>query len=137
MEKYMQLYHFPLIAKVSKKIDVINFEKAFDQVKHTKLFQCLKSYSIHYYDMRLLINLYYSQIAVVRLDDSVTNENTNKKRRKTRMCSVTPAVQPLFREHITRGFILQNRGSGEIINNVRYADDTATLRRTWRTYIYC
>lgn len=108
----------------------IDFEKAFDRVKHTELFQCLKSYNVDNYDLRLLINLYHNQFAVVRVDERDTRE-IPIRRGVRQGCVLSPLLFNLYSENIFREALYgRNEGvkiGGEIINNIRYADDTAII----------
>lgn len=78
-EQFATFLHEVIITKelwVSKRYLYIFID--FDRVKHTKFVQCLKLCNIDYYDMCLLLNLYHNQRAVVRLDDSVSDESPIK-----------------------------------------------------------
>ena len=44
----------------------IDYEKAFDRVKHEKLCDALKAFNFDGKDIRIIANLYWSQVAVVR-----------------------------------------------------------------------
>ena len=48
----------------------VNFEKAFDRVKWTKLFEVLKKIGAYWRDRRLVMNLYMQHASAVRTDTS-------------------------------------------------------------------
>ena len=47
----------------------VDFEKAFDRVKWTKLFEIPKKIGVDWRDRRLIMNLYIQQTAVVRTEN--------------------------------------------------------------------
>lgn len=51
---------------------LIDFEKAFDKVKHDKLVQILKRSGIN--DIRIISNLYWHQTAAVRVEHQLTEK---------------------------------------------------------------
>jgi hypothetical protein len=54
-------------------ISFIDWQKAFDRVKWTKLMQILKLTGIDWRERRLISRLYMDQSVTVRLDQGVTN----------------------------------------------------------------
>lgn len=108
----------------------IDFEKAFDRVEHTKLFQCLKSKNIDNYNMRLLVNLYYNQTAAVRVENETTGE-IPIRRGVRQGCVLSPLLFNMYSENIFQEALYNRtegvRMGGEVINNIRYADDTAIM----------
>ena len=46
----------------------IDYEKAFDSVKHEELFQCLEKAGIDGKDLRLFQDLYWKQEAAIRIN---------------------------------------------------------------------
>ena len=48
---------------------LVDFEKAFDRVKWTKLFEVLKKIGVDWRDRRLIMNLYSQHTAVVRTEN--------------------------------------------------------------------
>jgi hypothetical protein len=55
----------------------VDFEKAFDRVKWTKLFEILKKIGIDWRDRRLIMNLYIQQAAVVRIENGDSEPGTS------------------------------------------------------------
>jgi Reverse transcriptase (RNA-dependent DNA polymerase) len=108
----------------------IGFEKAFDKVRHQKLLETLGNTGIDSKDVRLIRNLYEEQQATVRLgQDTSTKIRIRKGVRQG--CILSPILfnaysERLFAEalHNTTDGVSIN---GEIINNMRYADDTVLL----------
>ena len=68
--------------QIQKQKDVftcfIDYSKAFDTVKHASLFDLLSSLDIESYDIKLLVNLYWNQQAVVKHNGEVS-ESMNIK----------------------------------------------------------
>jgi hypothetical protein len=108
----------------------IDLEKACDRVPHTLLFQCLDSVGLDTYDIRLLKNLYYNQTACVKVDQEVSAK-VSIKRGVRQGCVMSPMLFNAYTEPVFE-IALNNRREGvkiggEIINNIRYADDTAIM----------
>lgn len=108
----------------------IDFEKAFDKVKHDKLHQLLISKGIDSDDARIIINLYWGQMASAKVENQFTEEM--EIRRGVRQgCILSPLLFNLYSEEIftetleeeTAGIVI----NGEVVNNMRYADDTVLL----------
>ena len=108
----------------------IDFEKAFDKVKHDKLHQLLVSKNIDSDDVRIISNLYWGQKANTVVENQPTEEM--EIRRGVRQgCILSPLLFNLYSEAIFKetledelvGIVI----NGEVINNMRYADDTVLL----------
>ena len=108
----------------------IDFEKAFDKVKHDKLHQLLVSKNIDSDDVRIISNLYWDQKANTMVENQQTEE-IEIRRGVRQGCILSPLLFNLYSEAIFRetledelvGIVI----NGEIINNMRYADDTVLL----------
>ena len=87
----------------------IDYSKAFDKVKHEKLFEMLNQLDIDGKDLRVLRNLYWDQTAAVRVDGEL-REYTNIKRGVRQGCMK-----------------VKDKANGENLNNLRYADATSLL----------
>lgn len=109
----------------------IDFEKAFDRVRHVRLIETLQRMEIEDRDILLLKNLYWNQSAIVRVDDNSETDCVPIERGVRQGCVLSPILFNVYSEMIFND-ALQNRTEGvrigeEIINNIRYADDTAIL----------
>ncbi|GFR81714.1 RNA-directed DNA polymerase from mobile element jockey [Elysia marginata] len=51
----------------------IDYSKAFDMVKHSELFEILDQLNIDGKDLRILRNLYWEQVAAIRIDGEYTD----------------------------------------------------------------
>ncbi|CAG9835839.1 unnamed protein product [Diabrotica balteata] len=104
--------------------------KAFDRVQHDTLFDCLLAAGLDHYDIRLLKYLYYNQVASIQIGDSPT-EKTSIKRGVRQGCVLSPTFFNLYSKEIFREALDDRqegvRLGGEVIKNIRYADDTAIL----------
>ena len=108
----------------------VDFSKAFDNVKHEKLIQLLKSTGLDSKDIRVVANLYWNQSAKIKINDNFS-ENSFIKKGVRQGCVLSPTLFNLYSEAIFDE-VLHNasegiRMNGELINNVRYADDTAII----------
>ena len=98
----------------------IDYSKAFDKVKHEKLFEMLNQLDIDGKDLRVLRNLYWDQTAAVRVGGELS-EYTNIKRGVRQGCVMSPDLFNLY-----SGVILRNldgseglKANGENLNNLR------------------
>ena len=115
---------------VNKKVFAcfIDYEKAFDQVNHEKLIECLDDIGIRGKDLRFITNLYWTQRAYIQMTDSLSPE-VKIKRGVSQGCVLSPCLFNLYTEKIFR-HIEHFDGvkiGGVNINNLRYADDTVLL----------
>ena len=106
----------------------IDYYKAFDKVKHEKLFEMRNQLDIDGKDLRVLRNLYWDQTAAVRVDGELS-EYTNIKRGVRKGCVMSPDLFNLYSEVILRNLDESEglKANGENLNNLRYADDTSLL----------
>lgn len=106
----------------------IDYEKAFDRVSHESMITCLKNIGLNGKDIRLIVNLYWTQKAYIQLERDLSGE-IMIKRGVRQGCVLSPCLFNLYTEiifrHITgfEGVIV----GGVNINNLRYADDTVLL----------
>ncbi|KAH1023805.1 hypothetical protein HUJ05_003405 [Dendroctonus ponderosae] len=108
----------------------IDFQKAFDRVKHEILVDTLKLIELDGADIRVIANLYWRQISIVRVGGSTTPEVTIK-RGVRQGCILYPLLFIVYSESIFKG-ALSEAAVGivvnvKLINNMRYADDTVLL----------
>ena len=116
--------------EVSKDIYAcfIDYEKAFDRVNHESMIKCLKDIGLNGKDIRLIVNLYWTQKAYIQLEQDLSGE-IMIKRGVRQGCVLSPCLFNLYTEMIFRhiedmeGVIV----GGVNINNLRYADDTVIL----------
>ncbi|XP_077301158.1 uncharacterized protein LOC143921680 [Arctopsyche grandis] len=107
----------------------IDFEKAFDRVEHDKLIHALNQTGIDAKDIALLKNLYWNQSAVVKVEDLETLK-VEISRGVRQGCVLSPMLFNLYSEMVFNQAVDSRIGvkiGGEIINNIRFADDTAIL----------
>ena len=106
----------------------IDYSKAFDKVRHEKLFNILEHLDIDGKDLRVIRNLYWDQSAAVRIGGELS-EYTLIKRGVRQGCVMSPDLFNIYSEMILRN--LENypgvKINGENINNIRYADDTVLI----------
>ena len=107
----------------------IDYQKAFDTVRHEELMRMLAGLEIDSKDIRVIKNLYYHQKAAVRVGDELT-EVVDIKRGVRQGCVMSPDLFTLYGEVIMReieeveGFSIGGRN----VNNIRYADDAGEIQ---------
>ena len=106
----------------------IDYEKAFDTVRHKDLLTVLKRLQIGGKEMRIIRNLYYDQTAAVRVGDELADW-VEIKRGVRQGCVMSPLLFSLYGEIIMREIADLGGVSvgGKNINNIRYADDTVLI----------
>ena len=72
----------------------IDFNKAFDRVRHNRLLSMLQDLDLDGKDIRFVRNLYWNQSAAIRYQNELGNY-THKERSKTRMRIITGSIQPI------------------------------------------
>ena len=106
----------------------IDYEKAFDKIRHVELMRILKNIGIDGKDLRLIETLYRKQRVAVRIEDKLT-EWTKIKKGVRQGCCMSPDFFNLYAEVIIRE-VKEEDGrkiAGKNINNIRYADDTVLI----------
>ena len=106
---------------------------AFDRVNHEKMIECLHNIGTDEKDLRLIVNLYWTQRATIQLERSMS-DSFEIKRGVRQGCVLSPCLFNLYTEHIFR-HIEDLKGiciGGIQINNLRYADDTVLLAESER-----
>ena len=108
----------------------IDYEKAFDRVRHTELIKLLNGQGLDCKDVTLIKNLYWQQSAAIRVGDNTTAD-VPIKRGVRQGCVLSPLLFNLYSERIFQN-ALENiqegiKVNGKLVNNVRYADDTVIL----------
>ena len=108
----------------------LDYNKAFDKVRHDQLLNVLKSKHLDHKDLRIIHNLYYNQRARVCVDQQLTDE-IKIKRGVRQGCVMSPTLFNAYSEDIVkRALEDETRGiqiNGMRVNNIRYADDTVIL----------
>src|SRR5437867_4897837 len=103
----------------------IDYQKAFDRVRHEKLVEIMKNAGIPELERRLIINLYWEQQAMVRWENDTTR--TFKIRRGvTQGCILSPILFNLYSEFMIAEALDGMKGvqfNGFNITNFRYAVD--------------
>lgn len=111
----------------------IDLEKAFDKVQHHRMINILKTKDVDSRDIRIIHNLYWNQTAKIKVENELTEEM--EIRRGVRQgCVLSPLLFNLYSEAVfqealedmTEGLII----NGEVLNNIRYADDTVILAQS-------
>ena len=79
----------------------IDYQKAFDKVRHSQLLTILKQIGIDGKDFRIIHNLYYEQKATIKLTEGLT-EWTDIKRGVRQGCVMSPDLFNLYSEFILK-----------------------------------
>ena len=110
------------VLEVQKDIFVcfVDYEKAFDKVKHANLFNMLNEAGIDGKDMRLMRNLYWKQKATVRVGDE-ESPSLEIRRGVRQGCVLSPELFNLYSEVIMRDLLEMDgiKAGGRNINNIR------------------
>lgn len=108
----------------------IDFEKAFDKVNHDKLIECLENKGLDKNDINIIKELYWNQKAIMRTHVGDTDE-IDIQRGVRQGCVLSPLLFNLYSDNIFNSTLkISSEGikvNGEIINNIRYADDTVII----------
>lgn len=117
---------------IEKKKDVfacfIDYEKAFDKIKHEELINILSISGIDKKDINIIKKLYWNQKAVIKVGTDET-DSIKIKRGVRQGCVMSPDLFSIYSEIIMRE-IDKCEGisiGGRNITNIRYADDTVLL----------
>ena len=106
----------------------VDYEKAFDKVRHEQLLEILKNLMLDGKDLQIIKNLYWNQRAAVRVAGS-RGVWQDIKRGVRQGCVLSPDLFNIYSETIMNeliGVAGVNIG-GRNVNNLRYADDTALI----------
>ena len=106
----------------------IDYSKAFDSVNHDEIFNMFRQIGIDSKDIRIVQNLYYNQMACVRVDSS--NSRSFQIQKGVRQgCVMSPDFFNLYSESIFKSIDKSNGISinGEYVTNIRYADDAVLI----------
>ena len=103
----------------------VDYQKAFDRVKHDKLVEVMEKAGIPELERRLIINLYWKQRAVVRWDTETSRE-IKVERGVRQGCVISPLLFNLYSEFMIREAMEETEGisiGGANFTGLRYADD--------------
>ncbi|KAL1446569.1 hypothetical protein WDU94_003622 [Cyamophila willieti] len=122
---------------VEMKVDVflafVDFEKAFDNLKHESLKDILEEIDIPKAELRLIENLYWNQKGKVRTKFG-DSETFNIEKGVRQGCLISPILFNIYVEKIIEKALgMENKGftiNGRIVNNLRYADDTLIIAKS-------
>ena len=111
----------------------VDFEKAFDRVRWTKLLEILEKIGVDWRDRRLIRNLYMKQTAVVRTENG-NSEPADIGRGVRQGCLLSPLLFSIYAEmmmveameDIEEGV----RVGGELLKDVKFADDQGMVAQS-------
>ena len=105
----------------------VDYEKAFDKVRHNELMNILKQIGVDGKDLRLIKNIYEMQRVALQLGGELTDW-IDIKRGVRQGCVMSPDLFNIYAEIIMRNIEEEGiRVGGKNINNIRYADDTVLM----------
>jgi len=115
----------------SKKLYLcfVDYQKAFDRVKHDKLLEVMEKANIPELERRLILNLYWRQHASVRWNGEVSRDVT-VERGVRQGCVISPLLFNLYSEFMIREAMEDMEGitfNGINFTDLRYADDAVLL----------
>ena len=109
----------------------VDYKKAFDTVKHDKLWKVLKGMGLNGSTVNTLRSLYKDQQAAVRVESEITDWfRIGKGVRQG--CLISPLSFNCYSEQVMRESVgeftwIGVTMSGRTINNLRYADDIVLI----------
>ena len=86
----------------------VDYQKAFDRVRHDKLAEVMEKSGIPDLERRLIINLYWRQHAVVRWDGEISREVEVEKGVR-QGCVISPILFNLYSEFMINEAIKSNQ----------------------------
>jgi len=107
----------------------VDYQKAFDRVKHDKLVEVMVKAGIPEIERKLIINLYWNQQASVRIE-GMTSSSFSIRRGVRQGCIISPVLFNLYSEFMIREALERLKGiqfGGENLTNLRYADDAVLI----------
>src|SRR5207247_520212 len=107
----------------------VDYQKAFDRVRHDKLAEVMVKAGIPDLERRLIINLYWRQHAAVRWDGEVSRE-VGVERGVRQGCVISPMLFNLYSEFMIQEAMEGVEGirfGGVNITNLKYADDAVLV----------
>uniref|UniRef100_A0A8D8WJF1 Craniofacial development protein 2 n=1 Tax=Cacopsylla melanoneura TaxID=428564 RepID=A0A8D8WJF1_9HEMI len=122
---------------VEMRVDVflafVDFEKAFDNLKHENLRDIIEEIDIPKAELRLIENLYWNQRGKVRTKFG-DSESFNIEKGVRQGCLISPILFNIYVEKIIdKALGMEEKGfsiNGRIVNNLRYADDTLIIAKS-------
>src|SRR6476469_1777992 len=111
----------------------VDFEKAFDRVNWEKMMKVLQSIGVDLRDRRMISKLYMTQEAVVRIAGGESDSGIIGRGVRQR-CPLSPLLFSIYAEMMMKE-ALENveegiRVGGELIKDVKYADDQGLVANT-------
>src|SRR2546425_829248 len=107
----------------------VDYQKAFDRVRHDRLVEVMGKAGIPDLERRLIINLYWRQHAGVRWDGEVSSE-VDVERGVRQCCVISPILFNLYSEYMIKEAMENVEGikfNGINITDLRYADDAVLV----------
>ena len=107
----------------------VDYQKAFDRVKHDKLAEVMEKAGIPELERRLIINLYWRQHAALRWDGEVGREVV-VERGVRQGCVISPLLFNLYSEFMIKEALENEEGikfNGVNVTDLRYADDAVLV----------
>ena len=107
----------------------VDYQKAFDRVKHDKLVEVMEKAGVPEMERRLIINLYWRQHAAVKWDGEISKE-VRVERGVRQGCVISPLLFNLYSEFMIKEAMENVEGikfNGINITDLRYADDAVLV----------
>lgn len=108
----------------------LDYNKAFDKVRHNHLVQMLRQKKLDMKDIRIISNLYFNQTARVKERNDLSEE-IEIQRGVRQGCVLSPMLFNLYSEEVTQRAVSEETAgvkvNGKPINNLRFADDTVVI----------
>ena len=111
----------------------VDFEKAFDRVNWRLLMDTLKKIGVDWRDRRMIRQLYLNQSAMIRIQ-GINSKPATIGQGVRQGCLLSPLLFSIYSERMMRDALDQTtdgiKVGGEIIMDIRFADDQAMIADT-------
>ena len=132
-----QIFNLRIIMEKAREFNIplyltfIDYKKAFDSVRHSKLWAVLTGMGVSSSIVNILRKLYSGQQAAVRVEGELTEWFSIKKGVR-QGCLMSPMLFNFYSEEVMRQAVDELTGtgitiSGQVFNNLRYADDIVLI----------
>jgi hypothetical protein len=117
---------------VNRKLYVafIDYEKAFDRVRHHKMLEVLKAIGVDKEDLRLIQALYWNQKANLQIGKAGSEDFCSIEKGVRQSCPLSPALFNAYSEQISNSPKFSGAGfkvGGQWINSISYDDDKVVI----------
>lgn len=104
----------------------LDYNKAFDKIRHDRLIQLLQNTNLDTKDIRIITELYYNQKATMKIGNEFSDE-IEIRRGVRQGCVLSPILFNVYSDEMEGETTIGIKVNGKPINNLRFADDTVLI----------